>query len=170
MVRQPDRHGFDAVNAVLDTLDKGELQDIIDAFKKLDLNDVSIPGIDGIPGSSTPETAPIDTDVPVTDETTVDTAVPVTFPTEDTTNDTFPDVGGATAEDFRSQTEEFILGSQVAEQAGFRSPRPSAPRRCRPPSARATPAPPRPPTASSSACRVEITSPSGFTIESVDPA
>jgi hypothetical protein len=161
---------FDGVDAVLGALDKDELQDIIDAFKKLDLNGVSLPGIGEDTGASSPDTAPIDTEVPVTDETTVDTEVPETFPTADTTSDTFPDIGAPSAEDFRSQTEAFILGSQVAEQVGLSFTSADC----------ATPVSTTVGTGYTCTAftadgkqfslQVEITSPSGFTIQSVDPA
>ncbi len=95
--------GFDAINAVLGTLDKGELQDIIDAVKQLDLGGMSLPGID----IDTPASAPIPDDTTV--DTTADTTVPETFPTDETVVDTIPSL--ATADDFRLETENFIVDS-----------------------------------------------------------
>ena len=76
--------GFDSLNAVLGALDKNEMQDLIDAFKKLDIGEISLPGI-GTHGldDRRPATTPrCDTIFPQRPRR-LDTEVPVHVPVPD---------------------------------------------------------------------------------------
>jgi hypothetical protein len=160
----PIATGFDSFNAVLGALDSDELQDIIDAAKKIDAGGLDIPQI-ATGSGSTADTIPFPDDTSVdTAPTSGNTVVPETFPTDDSV------AGAHDTVEFRLETEEFINSSEVAAQLGFALSQAS----CETPTSTAI--------GTTYTCTawdsagtkfslgVEITSADGFTIQSADPA
>ncbi len=159
----PIATGFDALNAVLGALDSTELQDIIDAAKKIDTGSIQLPDISTSSGDSTVDT------VPSSDETVPSTQDSV--PTAATSGDTFPDLGAPTADDFRAQTEDFIDSSpEIADQIGSALGQAE----CETPSSTAVGTTytcvARDDSGTKFTLEVEITEVDGFTVQSAEPA